>query len=113
MSNQNMVHLLKNQPVLQRWLRPAAKPVSSPLEDQEAQLPESSNAHINIPSRKHTSQDDRLASSVVLQEAGVGWEETTQLLQGQISRYISRDDSDLSVRDLQSPSQPLSRSVSL
>ena len=99
--------------MLQRWLRPATKPASSSSQDQEAQLPESSNAHIDVPSRRHTSQDDRLASSVVLQEAGLGWEETTQLLQGQISRFISRDDSDLSVRDLQLPSEPLSRSVSL
>lgn len=98
---------------MQRWLRPVTKPAASSSQDQEAQLPESSNAHIDVPSRRHTSQDDRLASSAVLQEAGVGWEETTQLLQGQISRFISRDDSDLSVRDLQLPCEPLSRSVSL
>lgn len=87
--------------------------MSSLSQDEEAQLSESSSAHINVPSTRHTSED-RLSSSVVLQEAGLGWEETTQLLQGQISRFISRDDSDLSVRDLvQTPSEPLSRSVSL
>ncbi|KAL3157900.1 hypothetical protein ABBQ32_012309 [Trebouxia sp. C0010 RCD-2024] len=99
--------------LFQRWLRPAAKPAVSTSQDEEAQLPNSSSSHIDVPSSRQTSQD-RLVSSVVLQEAGVGWEETTQLLQGQISRFISRDDSDLSVGDMvQSPLEPLSRSVSL
>lgn len=105
--------LLKKLYVLQRWLRPAAKPVVSSSQDEEAQLSNSSSTHIDVPISRQTSQD-RLVSSVVLQEAGVGWEETTQLLQGQISRFISRDDSDLSAGNLlQSPLEPLSRSVSL
>ena len=97
---------------LQKWLRPAAKVVPLSIQDEEAQHP-SGSASINVPSRRHSSQD-RLASSVVLQEAGVGWEETTQLLQGQISRFVSRDDSEVSGNELvHSPSQPLSRSVSI
>lgn len=98
--------------IFQKWLRPAAKAV--PLSDQDEEAQHSTgSASINVPSRRHSSQD-RLASSVVLQEAGVGWEETTQLLQGQISRFVSRDDSDVSGNELvHSPSQPLSRSVSI
>ncbi|DBB09683.1 hypothetical protein WJX82_003832 [Trebouxia sp. C0006] len=98
--------------ISQKWLRPAAKAELLVSQDEEAQQP-SGSAYIDVPSRRHSSQD-RLASSVVLQEAGVGWEETTQLLQGQISRFVSRDDSDLSINELeQPPSQPLSRSVSI
>ncbi|KAA6420960.1 MAG: hypothetical protein FRX49_09101 [Trebouxia sp. A1-2] len=98
--------------LFQKWLRPAAKAELLSSQDEEAQQP-SGSAYIDVPSRRHSSQD-RLASSVVLQEAGVGWEETTQLLQGQISRFVSRDDSDLSNNELQqSPGQPLSRSVSI
>lgn len=37
----------------------------------------------------------RMVLPEVLQEAGLGWEETTQLLQGQVARLVSRDDSDL------------------
>lgn len=97
---------------VQKWLRPAAKAELLVSQDEEAQQP-SGSAYIDVPSRRHSSQD-RLASSVVLQEAGVGWEETTQLLQGQMSRFVSRDDSDLSINELQQPpSQPLSRSVSI
>ena len=99
---------------VQKWLRPAAKPAISASQDEEAQLPENSSAHIDVPSSRRHSSQDRLATSAVLQEAGVGWEETTQLLQGQIQRFVSRDDSDLSVHELmQSPSEPLSRSVSI
>lgn len=107
-------HCLRNVNVLQRWLKPAIKPTSTVSVDEEAQSLESSSARISVPSRRHSSQD-RLASSVVLQEAGVGWEETTQLLQGQISRFVSKDDSDPSVNDLvQLPSEPsAARSVSI
>lgn len=108
-------HLFQKLHVLQGWLRPAATPVSSPSQDEEAQLSDSSSNHIDVSSMR-TSQD-RLVSSVVLQEAGLGWEETTQLLQGQISRFVSRDDSDLSggelTRQVQLPSGSLSRSASL
>ncbi|DBA82751.1 hypothetical protein WJX77_005919 [Trebouxia sp. C0004] len=98
--------------IFQKWLRPEAKAVPLSCQDEEAQQ-SAASAYIDVPSRRHPSQD-RLASSVVLQEAGVGWEETTQLLQGQISRFVSRDDSDLSVNELeQSPSQSLGRSVSI
>ncbi len=105
-------HKVTNVLAVQKWLRPAAKAELLVSQDEEAQQP-SGSAYIDVPSRRHSSQD-RLASSVVLQEAGVGWEETTQLLQGQISRFVSRDDSDLSINELeQPPSQPLSRSVSI
>ena len=105
-------HKVINVLTVQKWLRPAAKAVPLSSQDEEAQQP-SGSAYIDVPSRRHSSQD-RLASSVVLQEAGVGWEETTQLLQGQISRFVSRDDSDLSINELeQPPSQPLGRSVSI
>ena len=47
-------------------------------------------------------------------EAVVGWEETTQLLQGQVARLVSKDDSELSDLELmRSPSGALSRSVSI
>ena len=49
-----------------------------------------------------TSQDSegrhaaaRMVLPEVLHDAGLGWEETTQLLQGQVTRLVSRDDSDV------------------
>ena len=100
--------------ILQKWLRPAPKPAQPVIVDEEAQqLSRNTSIEIPVPISRRQSHD-RLTSSVVLQEAGVGWEETTQLLQGQIARFVSRDDSDRSLHEEAQPhSEPLSRSVSI
>lgn len=100
--------------IFQKWLRPAPKSAQPVIVDEEAQqLSRNTSIDIPVPLSRRQSHD-RLTSSVVLQEAGVGWEETTQLLQGQIARFVSRDDSDRSLHeDAQPHSEPLSRSVSI
>ena len=45
----------------------------------------------------------RMLLPEVLHEAGLGWEETTQLLQGQVTRLVSRDDADMPNLSSRSP----------
>lgn len=75
---------------LQGWLRPAPKPAPQLIVDSEAGV--SRRTSQNSESRHAQA---RMVLPEVLQEAGLGWEETTQLLQGQVARLASRDDCDL------------------
>lgn len=85
---------------LQGWLRPAPKPARQVTVDTEAGLGPDQALSQSSESRHAQA---RMALPEVLQEAGLGWEETTQLLQGQVARLISRDDSDLPELAGQSP----------
>lgn len=77
---------------MQGWLRPAPKAAQPRTVDTEAGLDVSRGVSHDRESRHAQA---RMVLPEVLQEAGLGWEETTQLLQGQAARLISRDDSDL------------------